>query len=101
LKAALEDRIAAQGQAGSWPAIITNLDSLTETEIEHEGKRFIIRSAPRPAAGLASRAAAVVLPPTFPPQPPTFVKPEIQCRAAASAQIVAARQLLRACPGTY
>jgi hypothetical protein len=64
LKAALEDRIAALGQAGSWPEIIADLDSLTETEIEHEGKRFIVRSAPRPAASLALRAAAIALPPT-------------------------------------
>ena len=64
LKKALEDRIAAFGRSGSWPEIITDLDSLTETEIEHDGKRFIVRSAPRPAASLALRAAAVALPPT-------------------------------------
>ena len=44
--------------------IIADLDSLTETEIEHDGKRFVIRSAPRPAASLALRAAGVALPPT-------------------------------------
>ena len=64
LKKALEDRIAALDRAGSWPEIIADLDSLTETEIEHDGKRFIVRSAPRPAASLALRAAAVALPPT-------------------------------------
>ena len=37
---------------------------LTETEIDHEGKRFVVRSAPRPAASLALRAAGVALPPT-------------------------------------
>ena len=36
----------------------------TETEIAHDGKRFIVRSAPRPAASLAIRAAGVALPPT-------------------------------------
>jgi transposase len=64
LKKALEDRIAALGRVGSWPDIIADLDSLTETEIDYEGKRFIVRSAPRPAASLALRAAAVALPPT-------------------------------------
>ena len=64
LKRALEDRIAALGRSGSWPEIIADLDSLTETEIEHDGKRFIVRSAPRPAASLAIRAAGVALPPT-------------------------------------
>lgn len=64
LKKALEDRIAALGRVGSWPDIIADLDSLTETEIDYEGKRFIVRSAPRPAASLALRAASVALPPT-------------------------------------
>ena len=70
LKKALEDRIAAPevfskaGRAGSWPEIIADLDSLTETEMEQDGKRFVFRSAPRPAASLALRAAGVALPPT-------------------------------------
>src|SRR5215510_14695442 len=64
LKKALEDRIAALARSGSWPQIIADLDSLTETEIEHDGKRFVVRSAPRSAASLALRAAGVALPPT-------------------------------------
>ena len=64
LKKALEDRIAAFGRSSSWPEIIADLDSLTETEIEQDGKRFIVRSAPRPAASLAIRATGVALPPT-------------------------------------
>src|SRR5262244_2433262 len=64
LKKALEDRIAAIGRVGSCPQIIADLDSLTETEIEYDGKRFVVRSAPRPAASLALHAAGVALPPT-------------------------------------
>ena len=74
MKKELEDRIsaiakpAADGNAAaeswSWPAILADLNSLTETEVEQDGKRFILRSAPRPAAGLALRAAGVALPPT-------------------------------------
>jgi hypothetical protein len=64
LKNALQDRIAALDRSGSWPEIIRDLDSLTETEIEHEGKRFVVRSAPRPAASLAIRAVGVALPQT-------------------------------------
>ncbi|MGA7453078.1 MAG: hypothetical protein WBW73_17965 [Rhodoplanes sp.] len=64
LKTTLEERIAALGHSGSWPDILADLDSLTETEIEYDGKRFIVRSAPRPAASLALRAAGVALPPT-------------------------------------
>ena len=67
LKKALEDRIAAPevfSKAGRWPEIIADLDSLTQTEMEQDGKRFVLRSAPRPAASLALRAAGVALPPT-------------------------------------
>ena len=64
LKSALDDRIAGLGQSGSWPAILADLDSLTETDIEQDGTRFRLRSAPRPAASLALRAAGVALAPT-------------------------------------
>jgi hypothetical protein len=64
LKKDLEDRIAALGRTGSWPEIVADLDSLTGTEMEQDGKRFVLRCAPRPAASLALRAAGVALPPT-------------------------------------
>jgi len=64
LKSALDDRIAGLGQTGSWPAILADLDSLTETEIDQDGARFRLRSAPRPAASLALRATGIALPPT-------------------------------------
>jgi hypothetical protein len=67
LKKELEDRIAAMGEAApwaSWPEIVADLDSSTETEVEQDGKRFVLRSPPRPAASLALRAAGVALPPT-------------------------------------
>jgi len=67
LKKALEDRIGALNRAASWTDIIADLNSLTETEIEQEGKRFIVRSGPRPAASFAIRAAGVALPPTVRP----------------------------------
>jgi hypothetical protein len=67
LKAELEQRIAALGRSGSWPEILADLDSLTETEIAHDDKRFLVRSSPRPAASLALRAAGVALPPTVRP----------------------------------
>jgi hypothetical protein len=50
-KKALEDRIAILGRGGSWPEIIADLDSLTETEVEQDGKRFVVRSAPRAYPG--------------------------------------------------
>jgi hypothetical protein len=56
--------IAALGRSASWPQIMADLNSMTETQIEQDGKRFVVRSAPRPAASLALRAAGVALPPT-------------------------------------
>jgi hypothetical protein len=41
----LEDRIAALGRSASWTDIIADLNSLAETEIEQDGKRFTLRSA--------------------------------------------------------
>jgi hypothetical protein len=64
LKVELERRIAVLGEISSWPEILSDLDALTETTIDQDGKRFIVRSAPRPAASLALRAVAVALPPT-------------------------------------
>jgi hypothetical protein len=64
LKSELEQRIAGLGRDRSWSEILADLDSLTETEIVHDGKCFLVRSAPRPAASLALRAAGVALPPT-------------------------------------
>jgi len=64
LKKELEDRIANLGLPGSWPEILADLDSLTETEVEQDGKRFLLRTPPRPAASLALRAAGVALPAT-------------------------------------
>src|SRR5665811_537127 len=54
LKKALEDRIADLGKLGSWPEILADLDSLTETEVEQDNKRFLLRSA---RAGKDDRAA--------------------------------------------
>jgi len=64
LKSELEQRIQALGRDGSWPEILADLDSLTETEIVHDRHRFLVRAAPRPAASLALRATGVALPPT-------------------------------------
>jgi hypothetical protein len=67
LKAELEQRLAALGRTASWTETLADLDSLTETEIALDGKRFLVRSTPRPAASLALRAAGVALPPTVRP----------------------------------
>ena len=66
-KKEFEDRLAAadKGARASWPSVIADLDLLTETEVEQDGKRFLLRSAPRPGASLAFSALGVALPPTL------------------------------------
>ena len=64
LKSELEARIAQLADKASWPAIIADLDALTETEVAQDDRRFLLRAAPTPAASLALRAAGVALRPT-------------------------------------
>ena len=57
---------AGETEGGSWPDILADLDSLTETEVEQTANAlFSVRPAPRPAASLALRAVGVALPPTI------------------------------------
>jgi hypothetical protein len=67
LKKELEDRLGSvtNGARACWPAVMSDLDSLTQTEVEEDGKRFLLRSAPRPGASLALQALGVALPPTL------------------------------------
>jgi len=60
----LEERIPDLGRNGSWPDILAELDSLTESKVEQDDKCFLLRSPPRPAASLALSATGVALPPT-------------------------------------
>src|SRR3954465_7553001 len=64
LKKELEERIADLGRNGSWPDVLADLDSLTESKVEQDDKCFLLRSPPRPAASLALSATGVALPPT-------------------------------------
>jgi hypothetical protein len=62
LKKAVEDRIAAFSRSGSWPKIIADLNSLTETEIEpgRQALHCALRSTPRrqPRYSCGRRCAA-------------------------------------------
>lgn len=69
LQRELEERIAAMRTTASWPEILADLASLTTTQLEQQGKRFNVRSAPRPAAMVAVRAVGVALPPTVQEMP--------------------------------
>jgi hypothetical protein len=57
LKKALDDRIAALDRSGSWPQIIADLDSLNETEIEHDTSLCDRRPVPPPVSRSALPAS--------------------------------------------
>jgi transposase len=64
LRKELQDRLEEAGHHLEWADVVRDLDALTETEIQHQGKRFILRSAARGTCGKVFQAAGVALPPT-------------------------------------
>jgi len=56
--------MTASPRSAAWVDILFDLNSLTESESEQDGKRCLVRRLPRPAASLALRAAGVALPQT-------------------------------------
>jgi transposase len=74
LRKELEDRLAAAGHAFEWADIVQDLERLSETEIEQDGKRYILRNAAPGCAGTVLRTLGVALPPLVrsaqPPPPP-------------------------------
>ena len=66
LRKELQDRLAKKGYGNlEWEDVIRNLDALTVTEVEHQGKRFLLRSEARGACGKVFQAAGVAMPPTL------------------------------------
>ncbi len=65
LKRELEDRLAAADKRDSvsWPEIIADLELLTETKVQTDGRRFLLRSPPRSAASHPLAALGVAPPP--------------------------------------
>ena len=72
LKKELEDRIAdwTSRKPGSWPEILADLNSLTETEVEQDGKRvhaaLRATSCCKPRAARRRRCPAAHRPPESP-----------------------------------
>ena len=75
LRKELEDRLAAAGLGCEWADIVQDLERLSETEIEQDGKRYILRNAAPGCAATVLRILGVALPPLIrcaqpPPTPP-------------------------------
>jgi hypothetical protein len=100
LRKELEDRLAAAGHAFEWADIVRDLERLSETEIEQDGKRYILRNAAPGCAGTVLRILGVALPPLLrcaqpPPAPPPRQKLRRKPRRrSANAQPASANSLI-------
>jgi transposase len=65
LRRALQERLESKDISCEWADIKLDLDSLTEVELEHGGKRFLLRSQPKGTCNAVFRATGVALPPTI------------------------------------
>jgi Transposase DDE domain len=63
LRRALQERLDAKAYSLEWADILLSLDGLNETELNHQGKRFILRSDPKPTCTRVFQAVGVALPP--------------------------------------
>jgi hypothetical protein len=65
LHRALEDRLERKGHSFEWADILRSLDSLTETELNHQSKTFMLRSDPKPICTRIFQAVGVAMPPVI------------------------------------
>jgi Transposase DDE domain len=66
LRQELMDRLAARRLAPpEWQDIVEDLIDLSEIEVEQDGRRALLRTAPGPAIDPLCRAVGVTLPPVF------------------------------------
>ena len=64
LRQELEARLEARGEEWEWADVVRDVERLRLVEVEHEGKRFWLRSEAQRMCGKAFQAAGVALPPT-------------------------------------
>ena len=66
LRKELMDRLAARrSKSVEWQRILDDLADLSEIEIEQDGRRALLRTAPGPTIDAVCRAVGVALPPVF------------------------------------
>ena len=100
LRKELEDRLAAAGLGFEWADIVQDLERLSETEIEQDGKRYILRNAAPGCAATVLRILGVALPPLIrcaqpPPTPPPRQKLRRRPRRrSANARTVSSNALI-------
>jgi len=64
LRYELQSRLKAKGRALEWAEVLGDLERVQQVEVEHQGKRFRLRSQLTGTAGRVFQAAGVAVPPT-------------------------------------
>ena len=64
LRYELQARLKAKGRTFEWADVIRDLERVEQVEVEHQGKRFLLRSQLSGTAGRVFQAAGVAVPPT-------------------------------------
>jgi hypothetical protein len=64
LRHELQARLKARGQELEWAEVIEDLERVQYVEVEHTGKRFLLRSELQGTAGRVLQAVGVAAPPT-------------------------------------
>ena len=65
LRKELQDRLAAAGLDPEWAEIRRDLDRLQETEVEQDGKRFVLRTPTTGGAGKLFQTLGIARPPNI------------------------------------
>ena len=66
LRKELVDRLTARGRKPlEWQTILDDLADLSEVEVEQDGRRALLRTAPGPTIDPVCRALGITLPPVF------------------------------------
>ena len=65
LRKELHDRLALEGDKFEWAKILRDLEALPYVEVEHQAKRFRLRSEAQGSCHAVFRTAGVAIPPTI------------------------------------
>ncbi len=69
LRKELQDRLTAAGHSPEWADVLRDLESLQWVEVEHQDKRFRLRSEARGVCSKVFQAVGVAFPPTLEQRP--------------------------------
>ena len=70
LRKQLIDRLAVRRRRLEWQRIVDDLADLSEIDVEQDGRRARLRTAPGPTIDPICRAIGIALPPVFQEMPP-------------------------------